>query len=63
VKREYGISILDAMPDTKFDAVILAVAHEKFKYLEFNKLSKNPCIVYNIKGFLPTEIVDIDCDK
>jgi UDP-N-acetyl-D-galactosamine dehydrogenase len=63
VKREYGISILDAMPDTKFDAVILAVAHEKFKRLDFNKLSENSCVVYDIKSFLPTEFVDIEYDK
>jgi UDP-N-acetyl-D-galactosamine dehydrogenase len=63
VKREYNVNILDTMPDTKFDAVILAVAHEKFKCLDFNKLSENSCIIYDIKGFLPTEIIDGDCDK
>ena len=44
VKREYGLDILPVMPEGKFDAVIVAVAHTEFKDLRFN------CeVVYRVK--------------
>jgi UDP-N-acetyl-D-galactosamine dehydrogenase len=58
VKREYDITSTDTLPDEQFDAMILAVAHEKFKGLDLNKLTENSCVIYDVKGFLPKEIVD-----
>jgi UDP-N-acetyl-D-galactosamine dehydrogenase len=58
VRHEYGIDLQDTVPDAKFDAIILAVAHDRFKSLDFNRLTKKSCIVYDVKGFLPAEIVD-----
>ena len=44
VKHEYGLDILTKMPDRKFDAVVVAVAHKEFKNLTFN------CeVVYHVK--------------
>ena len=44
VKHEYGLDILPVMPEGKFDAVIIAVAHNEFKDLRFN------CeVVYRVK--------------
>jgi UDP-N-acetyl-D-galactosamine dehydrogenase len=45
VKREYGLDILTEMPERKFDAVILAVAHREFKKIKFNNE-----IVYYVKS-------------
>jgi UDP-N-acetyl-D-galactosamine dehydrogenase len=44
VRREYGLEIAGEMPDRKFEAVIVAVAHEDFKALAVNSE-----IVYTIK--------------
>ncbi len=33
VKQEYGLDILSQMPESKFDAMVLAVSHEDFKNL------------------------------
>ena len=41
------------LPNKKFDAIILAVAHNEFKFIEIEKLKKSKkSIVYDVKGFL-----------
>ena len=46
------------LPSGKFDAVILAVAHDEFRYIDLNQLKNDICVVYDVKGFLPRETVD-----
>jgi UDP-N-acetyl-D-galactosamine dehydrogenase len=58
VMREYGVEITNELPNQKFDAVILAVAHDKFKEINIQQLTKQPNVIYDIKGFLQREIVD-----
>ncbi|MCQ2232218.1 MAG: nucleotide sugar dehydrogenase [Paludibacteraceae bacterium] len=63
VKDEYGITLstrpLSAMKG-EFDAVILAVAHSQFKDLDVRSFLSQPQkgVVYDVKGFLPREVVD-----
>ena len=45
VKHEYGLDILTEMPKEKFDAIVVAVAHQAFKSLVLNSE-----IVYCIKN-------------
>lgn len=42
----------------KYDAIILAVAHNQFKELNYKALLAPNGIIYDVKGFLPREIVD-----
>ena len=58
VKREYGIDVVNHLPDQKFDAVILAVAHDEFKELDIRTLVKEGGVVYDVKGVLEREVVD-----
>lgn len=61
VKKEYGINLITKEQlDTNgnYDAVILAVAHNDFKDLDINTLKKDKTIVYDVKGVLPTDVVD-----
>jgi UDP-N-acetyl-D-galactosamine dehydrogenase len=58
VQHEYGITTVQTLPDDRFDAMILAVAHDKFKELDLKKLEEESCIIFDVKGFLPHEIVD-----
>ena len=58
VKREYGVEITNGLPEGKFDAVILAVAHKEFLELDVRGLVKEGGVVYDVKGILPREIVD-----
>ncbi|MEQ8812214.1 MAG: nucleotide sugar dehydrogenase, partial [Imperialibacter sp.] len=58
VKAEYGIDILNKLPEGKFDAVILAVAHKEFAQLDIRSLVSDNGVVYDVKGILPKAIVD-----
>ena len=58
VKHEYGIEVVNELPEGKADAVILAVAHEKFKALDVVSLAKEKHVIFDVKGFLKKEIVD-----
>ncbi|MDR0431304.1 MAG: nucleotide sugar dehydrogenase [Tannerellaceae bacterium] len=56
--NEYGIRILTQLPDKKFDAAILAVAHEEFKNILFTDLMEEKHVIYDVKGVLKREIID-----
>ncbi|NVK51739.1 MAG: nucleotide sugar dehydrogenase [Flavobacteriaceae bacterium] len=56
VKKEYGLMALDTLPNKSFDAVVLTVAHDEFKGLDFKKIQKEKSIVYDVKNILAKKI-------
>lgn len=58
VKKEYGIDIVTQLPDEKFDAVILGVAHSQFLDINVKSLIKDGGVIYDVKGILPRDIID-----
>ena len=58
VRHEYGIEVVNQLPQDKYDAVILAVAHNDFKNLDVPSLLNECGVVYDVKGALDREIVD-----
>ena len=58
VKSEYGIDIMSNLPKKKYEAIILAVAHEQFKDIDFSDLKKDLSVIYDVKGILPRNIID-----
>ncbi len=52
VKQEYNLVSSQTIPNKKFDAIVLAVAHNEFKSLNFNLLKKDKSIVYDVKNTL-----------
>jgi len=58
VKKEYGIELLKELPELdKYEAIILAVAHEEFKKLDIFKIPSSS-VVFDIKGVWDKERVD-----
>ena len=59
VKREYALELADCKECMKntYDAVLLAVAHDKFRELDFSKFVDEKSVIYDIKGFLDKNIV------
>jgi UDP-N-acetyl-D-galactosamine dehydrogenase len=57
-ENEFGIAIENELPVHKYDAVILAVAHEKFKKIDVEILLKKKHVVFDVKGFLERDIID-----
>lgn len=60
VEHEYGISIINSLEETKskFDAIVLAVSHNEFQEIKWEKLKQENTIVYDVKGILPKSIID-----
>lgn len=60
VKKIYGIQVEKSLPDDKFDAIILCVAHKVFADLNVRSLLKEPekGVVYDVKGFFNKDVVD-----
>lgn len=58
VEKEYGIGVVREVPDGKFDAVILAVAHKEFLSLDVRSLVRDGGVVYDVKGVLDRKMVD-----
>ncbi len=58
VGDEYGIKVTATLPSGRFDAAILAVAHDVFAGLDLRSLVPQPGVIYDVKGILPREIID-----
>jgi len=57
VKHEYGREIVSKYNLDDYGAIVLAVAHNEFKKLDFSKLNDHT-VLYDIKSILPLEVVD-----
>jgi len=52
VKHEYSIESVIELPATKFDAIVLGVAHKEFLKINLDSLKKDSSIVFDVKGIL-----------
>ena len=52
VKKEYNLENNIILPSSKFDAIVLGVAHSAFLELNFDDLKTENAIVYDVKGIL-----------
>ncbi len=57
VFAEYGILLLESI-SYDFDAVILAVAHEEFKEIDFSLFKKEGAVIFDTQGFIERKLVD-----
>lgn len=58
VSKEYALE-LQHRPDGQYDAIILAVAHQEFRELDFGKLKNgHNAVIFDIKSFLDRSWVD-----
>ena len=52
VAHEYKLESTDQLPNQKFDAIVLGVAHKEFLKLDLETLKKENGVVYDVKGIL-----------
>ena len=52
VMHEYGLTTVRELPNEKYDAVVLAVSHNEFMSLDFDKLKTENGVVFDVKGIL-----------
>ena len=58
VKDEYDISLLQEEPTENYDAIILAVAHQKFLSFDFQSLKNRGCIIFDTKSLIDRDLAD-----
>ncbi len=58
VKAEYGVDIVKSLPNKKFKAIVLAVAHKEFESLDYNSIKEQDCVVYDVKATMKKSEVD-----
>lgn len=61
VMHEYGVKThdrFDEVGSVQYDAIILAVSHDQFNDINYSALRKSNAVVYDIKSFIPLELVD-----
>ena len=56
-KEEYSINVYKQLPNKKYNAIILAVAHNSFDQIDIMNLKRDDnTIVYDIKGVLKKKL-------
>lgn len=58
VKHEYNLETTNKLPEDKFDAIVLTVAHKEYMELDLNNFKNNGAVVYDVKGVLGNK-----CDR
>jgi len=59
VKHEYNLDLVNsANEQEQYNAVILAVAHDKFKKIDFSHFKTSKTIIYDLKNFIDPTLVD-----
>jgi len=59
VHEEYGIGLIDPLViNTRYDAIIVAVAHREFINFDYNKIRSHKSVVFDTKACLDRHIVD-----
>ena len=58
VMHEYGISVVNTLPDIKADAAVFAVAHSQFRDIDILSLLKKHHVVFDVKGIVDRTISD-----
>ena len=56
VRHEYGLETITEIPNEKYDAIILGVAHKEFLDLDLEQFKKPESVIYDVKGVLKCEI-------
>ena len=52
VEQEYDLITTNVLPNQKFDAVVLGVAHHQFLTIDISKLQNEVSLLYDVKGVL-----------
>jgi UDP-N-acetyl-D-galactosamine dehydrogenase len=56
VEHEYGLKTTTTLPNQKYDAVVLGVAHKEFMKLDLSLLQNDNSLLYDVKGVLNCKV-------
>ncbi len=52
LQNEYKLTSSNYLPEERFDAIVLTVAHHQFESLDYTSLQKEKSIIYDVKNIL-----------
>ena len=58
VKEEYGLDSVQNLPNKKYDAAVLAVAHQEFIEMDLKSVLHNNHVIYDVKNILDVNLKD-----
>ena len=61
IRKCYGfeaVSDFSQLDPAEYDAVVAAVAHRQFSELDWSAFSKPQRVIFDVKGFLPCDLID-----
>ena len=58
VSHEYGLTSTQTIPEKKFDALVLAVAHKEFTQVDFGSVLNENHVIYDVKNVLESNQKD-----
>ena len=59
VRHEYGKELIAAVdPAKKYEAIVACVSHNQFMTFDFKKYREQGAVIFDVKGFVPRELVD-----
>ena len=56
VEHEYGMKVTQDLPQDKYDAIVLTVAHNQFLAMELKEMLKTDGVIYDVKGILTKNV-------
>ena len=56
VEKEYGLTTLNKLPNSLFDAVVITVAHKEFLNCDLQSLLKPNSVLYDVKSILKNKV-------
>ena len=58
VKKEYNLESQKTVPNRKFDAIVLTVSHNEYRFLDLESLKNKKSVVYDVKSFFDSKDVN-----
>lgn len=56
VKHEYNLITTTNLPEEKYDAIVLGVAHKEFLTIDLQRLKSENAVIYDVKGVLKENV-------
>lgn len=56
VKHEYNLTTSTQLPQDKFDAIVLGVAHNEFLTIDLQRFKSDNAVIYDVKGVLKDNV-------
>tara|TARA_B100001750_G_C15494360_1_gene593212 strand:+ start:472 stop:1731 length:1260 start_codon:yes stop_codon:yes gene_type:complete len=61
VNKDYGVNVLNDLPDSQYDSIVIAVSHNEFRDMginKYHKITKENHVIFDVKSVLDKKYSD-----